>query len=63
MKFPSTARELLMELDRIVPEKVPEVGDDLLTIHRHAAKRELVLFLKNWEERSRRDPKPRIVRR
>lgn len=52
MKFPHLARELVEELDRLVPERVPEAGDDMVTIQRHAAKRELVLFLKRWQEQS-----------
>lgn len=52
MKFPHLARELVAELDRLVPERVPEPGDDMVTIQRHAAKRELVLFLKRWMEQS-----------
>lgn len=50
MKFPTSSIELLDELDRMVPERVPEAGDSMEAIQRYAGKRELVLFLKHWRD-------------
>lgn len=50
MKFPTNSLELLDELDRLVPERVPEAGDSMEAIQRYAGKRELVLFLKHWRD-------------
>lgn len=50
MKFPASANELVDELDRMFPERVPEAGDDMITIQRAAGKRELILFLKHWKD-------------
>lgn len=50
MKFPTSSLELLDELDRLVPEQVPQAGDSMEAIQRYAGKRELVLFLKNWRD-------------
>ena len=54
MDFPHTATALVEELDRLFPEKLPEVGDSLEAIHRHAGKREVVLFLKHWRDAAKR---------
>lgn len=50
MKFPTSSLELLDELDRLVPERVPQAGDTMEDIMRYAGKRELVLFLQNWRD-------------
>lgn len=50
MIFPTSANELVDELDKLVPEYVPEAGDDMITIQRRAGKRELVNFLKHWRD-------------
>lgn len=50
MKFPINSLELLEELDRLVPERVPQAGDTMEDIQRYAGKRELVLFLKHWRD-------------
>jgi len=50
VKFPTSSLELLDELDRLVPERVPLAGDSMEDIQRYAGKRELVLFLKNWRD-------------
>lgn len=55
LKFPDTAVALVDELDRLVPERVPEAGDSMESIQRYAGKRELVLFLKNWRDALKRD--------
>lgn len=54
MKFPTSSLELLDELDRMVPERVPQAGDSMEDIQRYAGKRELVLFLKNWRDQMQR---------
>lgn len=67
-KFPTTVDEMFDALERLVPERVPEVGDDLVAIQRYAGKRELVLFLQHWrgqrERADRRDPpaRPKVSR-
>lgn len=55
MKFPDSATALVDELDRLVPERVPEAGDSMEAIQRYAGKRELVLFLQHWRDQMRRD--------
>jgi hypothetical protein len=55
LKFPDTAVALVDELDRLVPERVPEAGDSMESIQRYAGKRELVLFLQNWRDALKRD--------
>ncbi|EQB10413.1 hypothetical protein L284_17120 [Novosphingobium lindaniclasticum LE124] len=55
LKFPDSAVALVDELDRLVPERVPEAGDSMESIQRQAGKRELVLFLKNWRDAVTRD--------
>ena len=50
MNFPASANELVDELDRMFPEVVPEAGDDMITIQRKAAQREVVLTLKHWRD-------------
>lgn len=54
MKFPTSSLELLDELDRLVPERVPQAGDTMEEIQRYGGKRELVLFLKNWRDQMQR---------
>ena len=54
MKFPTSSLELLSELDRLVPERVPQAGDSMEDIMRYAGKRELVLFLLNWRDQMKR---------
>lgn len=54
MKFPTSSLDLLDELDRLVPERVPQAGDSMEEIQRYAGKRELVLFLKNWRDQMAR---------
>lgn len=53
MQLPDSAYALIDELDRIFPERLPELGDELESIQRYAGKREVVLFLKQWANRSR----------
>jgi hypothetical protein len=55
LKFPDSAVALVDELDRLVPERVPEAGDSMESIQRQAGKRELVLFLKNWRDAFKRE--------
>jgi len=54
LQFPHTASALLEELERLVPERVPEAGDSMEAIQRYAGKRELVLMLKNWRDAAKR---------
>jgi hypothetical protein len=54
VKFPTSSLDLLDELDRLVPERVPQAGDSMEEIQRYAGKRELVLFLKNWRDQMAR---------
>lgn len=55
-KFPTTVDDLVDALERLVPERVPEVGDTLEAVQRYAGKRELVLQIKHWrEQRDRAD--------
>lgn len=60
MNFPASANELVDELDRIYPEVVPEPGDDLIAIHRQAAKREVVKFLIHWRDKKVRSAQRRM---
>lgn len=55
MQFPIRASALVDELDRIYPERVPKSDATMNEIQRHAGARELVLFLKQWRDRSRED--------
>lgn len=55
LKFPDSAVALVDELDRLYPERVPELGDTPESIQRQAGKRELVLFLKYWRDAAKRD--------
>lgn len=54
MKFPASANELVDELERLFPEVVPEPGDDMISIQRQAAKREVVRFLQHWRGQATR---------
>ena len=60
--FPDTASALVDELDRMFPEQpaTPKTSreEDLA----HGAKRDLILFLKQWRSQSR-EARPTIVRR
>jgi hypothetical protein len=60
-KLPATVDDLIDELDRLVPEVIPSADESLISIQRHAGKRELVVFLKLL--RSRRDGPPRVRER
>lgn len=62
MKFPDSAVALIDELERLVPERVPEAGDTMEAIQRQAGKRELVLFLKNWRDAAKRTVARKAVR-
>lgn len=54
VQFPFKAEDLVAELDKMFPEKVAEAGDEMVSIQRYAAKRELIIFLKGWrDQRSR----------
>lgn len=55
MKFPISADDLVDELDKFVPEYVPQAGDSMDLIQRNAGKRELVLFLKRLREHRDRE--------
>jgi len=55
MKFPDSAVALVDELNRLVPERVPEAGESMESIQRQAGKRELVLFLNHWRDAAKRD--------
>lgn len=46
LKFPESAKALVDEIDRMIPERVPQAGESMEEIQRYAGKRELVLFLK-----------------
>lgn len=48
--FPESATALVDELDKMFPERPAEAGQSEVEIHRAAAKRELVLFLKHWRD-------------
>ena len=52
MKFPASANELVDELDRLFPEVVPAAGDDMISIQRQSAKREVVQMLKYWRDQA-----------
>lgn len=54
MKFPTSASDLVDELDRLVPEAVPSAGDSMESIMRYAGKRELVLQLKHLRDKAHR---------
>lgn len=56
MQFPNTAAELLDEIERMVPERVPETDDTMEAIQRYAGKRELVLLLRHMQAALKRDP-------
>lgn len=55
MKLPETASALIDELNRLVPERVPEAGESMESIQRHAGKRELVLLLMYWRDAAKRE--------
>ena len=63
-KLPATVDELIDELDRLVPEVIPNADARMIEIQRYAGKRELVLLLKTLRDRrDRRDDKPRVRER
>lgn len=64
MKYPLTHNQL-EELERLVPEYVPQAGDTMEAIQRQAGKRELVLQLKRASEKLIREAEasPRERRR
>ncbi|NCP10399.1 MAG: hypothetical protein GW859_00335 [Sphingomonadales bacterium] len=49
VQFPYLSADLVDELDKMFPEVIPEAGDEIISIQRRAAKRELVVFLKHWK--------------
>lgn len=55
MKLPTSAVELIDELNRLVPERVPEAGESMESIQRYAGKRELVLLLNHWRDANKRE--------
>lgn len=55
--FPESAVALVDELDKIFPERPAEAGQSEIEIHRAAAKREVVLFLKHWRDQRVRTAK------
>jgi len=54
MKHPLTDDQIV-ELEKLVPEAVPQAGDSMEVIQRYAGKRELVLFLINQSRKRERD--------
>lgn len=50
VQFPFKSADLVDELDKMFPEVIAEAGDDMISIQRRAAKRELVVFLKHWKD-------------
>ena len=56
MQLPDSAMALIDELDKIIPERVPEVNATMEDIQRYAGKRELVLLLKHWRDAAKKDP-------
>lgn len=54
VQFPFKSSDLVDELDKMFPEIVPQAGDDMISIQRSAAKRELVVFLKHWKDQKLR---------
>jgi hypothetical protein len=60
MQLPESATALIDELDRLYPERLPEVGAAAEEIHRYAGKREVVLFLKHWRDTAGR---PAVIKR
>ena len=50
MNFPAGSKELIDELARMFPERLPEAGEDPAVTQRHAGKREVVLFLIHWRD-------------
>lgn len=51
MRFPESASALVDQLDKMFPERPAQPEETPIEIHRSAAKRELVLFLKQWRDR------------
>nr|WP_294850049.1 hypothetical protein [uncultured Sphingomonas sp.] len=54
MKFPSGSNELLEEIQKLVPERLPNEGETMESYQRYAGKRELVLHLIHARDASRR---------
>lgn len=63
MKFPTNSFELLDEIERLVPERLPEKGETMEDYNRYVGKRELVLQLRHARDLARRpEPQPRPKR-
>lgn len=68
MKFPHSSFDLIDEIDRMVPERLPNVGETMTDYNRYVGKRELVIQLKHLRDESRRaaaratERKPRVRR-
>jgi hypothetical protein len=54
MKFPTSSFELLDEIQKLVPERLPEAGETMESYNRYAGKRELVLQLIHARDVARR---------
>ncbi len=63
MQLPDTALGLIDELNRLVPERIPDVGANEQEVQRYNGKRELVLFLNHWRDANQREPSIRKMRR
>lgn len=54
MKFPTSSLELLEEIQKLVPERLPNEGETMESYQRYAGKRELVLLLIHARDQARR---------
>lgn len=56
MKFPAGSSDLLEEIQKLVPERLPEPGETMESYNRYVGKRELVLQLLHARDQEKRAP-------
>lgn len=54
MRFPESSNELLRLLEEVYPEKLPEPRASLEEVQRYAGCRQVVLFLKDLRDMTKR---------
>lgn len=68
MKWPASSAELLDQIEKMVPERLPEPGETMEAYNQHVGARRLVLQLKHARDEAKRaaaratEGKPRVRR-
>lgn len=63
MQWPATADELLGEIERLIPERLPEPGETMEAFNQYVGARRLVLQLSHARTQASKERKPRRVSR